>query len=328
MSTLARHRVAGATARIVRLATILALISLAGLVRAQAPATDGFASSDRPARPLLAQAGGSGLPDLPPRVWMGPDEKPLPFRTHEEILEYLRTADVMEMQEIPVGITRPRRALLEKDGVRMRAAFRDVDLELRNQRIKTKVWTVFYDQDKFEVAAYRLARMLGMDNVPPVVERRIGRAEGTLQIWLEGAMTEQMRLEDRIQPEKPQLWFLQNRLMHVFDNLIWNDDRNTGNILIDSDWKVWLIDHTRAFQDNSSLMSPEMVTHVERVFWQRLQALEEAQVREQLAGLLDRSAIDALLRRRERLIAYINELIAQRGEEVVIFDWTDTPLDH
>ena len=69
-----------------------------------------------------------------------------------------------------------------------------------------------------------------------------------------------------------------------------------------------------------------MVTHVERVFWQRLQDLDEEEVREQLSGLVDRSAIGALLRRRERLVDHIRELIAERTEEVVVFDWNDTPL--
>ena len=275
----------------------------------------------------LAQSGGSGLPELPPRVWLGPDGEPLPFQTHDEVLDFLSTAEVVEMADIPEGITRPRKVLLEKDGIQMNAVFRNIDLEIEGERIKGRFWTVFWDEDLFEVAAYRLARMLGMDNVPPAVPRRIGRSEGSLQIWLEGVMTEGSRREERLQSPYARDWFLQNRLMYVFDNLIWNSDRNLGNMLIDADWKFWLIDHTRAFQDTGDLRSPEEVTHVERVFWERLQALDEDQMRAQLGDLLDGSALRSLMIRRERLIRYIEELIAERGEDVVIFDWDYTPQE-
>ena len=40
---------------------------------------------------------------------------------------------------------------------------------------------------------------------------------------------------------------LQLQVVRVFDELIQNRDRNQGNILWTSDWKMWLIDHTRAF---------------------------------------------------------------------------------
>ncbi len=269
----------------------------------------------------LAQSDGSTLPELPPRVWLGPDGEPLPFQTHDEVLDFLSTAEVVRMDDIPVGITRPQKVLLEKDGISMHAVFRNVDLEIEGERIVGRYWTIFRDEDQFEVAAYRLARMLGMNNVPPAVPRRIGRSEGSLQIWLEGVMTEGSRREKGLKSPLPRDWFLQNRLMYVFDNLIWNTDRNLGNILIDADWKFWLIDHTRAFQDSGDLRSPEEVTHVERVFWERLQALDEQQIRDQLGELLDRSALRSLMLRRERLIRHIEELIAERGEDVVIFDW-------
>jgi len=269
----------------------------------------------------LAQSGGLGLPELPPRVWLGPDGEPSPLRTHDEVLDFLSTAEVIQMDEIPEGITRPRKVLLEKDGIRMHAVFRDVDLEIEGERIADRFWATFWDEDQFEVAAYRLARMLGMDNVPPAVPRRIGRSDGSLQIWLEGVITEGSRREKGLQSPLPRDWFLQNRLMYVFDNLIWNADRNLGNMLIDAEWKFWLIDHTRAFQDSGDLRSPEEVTHVERVFWERLQALDENQVRDQLGELVDGSALRSLMIRRERLIRHIEELIAERGEDVVIFDW-------
>jgi len=69
------------------------------------------------------------------RVWLGPDGNALPFKTDDEVLEFLRTAKVVSMQNIPVGVTRPRQAVLEKDGIRSRAIFRDVDSEMESFQV-------------------------------------------------------------------------------------------------------------------------------------------------------------------------------------------------
>ena len=53
-----------------------------------------------------------------PRPWLDPDGKPLPFKSTEEVLEFLQTAKVIKNKKIKEGITHPRRLLLEKDGLR------------------------------------------------------------------------------------------------------------------------------------------------------------------------------------------------------------------
>ena len=55
------------------------------------------------------------------RSWLGPDGNQLPFRNDSEILEFLRTAEVVSIKTIPTGVTKPQKVLLEKDGVRMNA---------------------------------------------------------------------------------------------------------------------------------------------------------------------------------------------------------------
>ena len=51
--------------------------------------------------------------------------------------------------------------------------------------------------------------------------------------------------------------------MRVFDELIQNRDPNAGNLLWTSDWKMWLIDHTRAFRLAKELLKPEALERVE-----------------------------------------------------------------
>ena len=59
-------------------------------------------------------------------------------------------------------------------------------------------------------------------------------------------------------------WALEKQLMYLFDNLIFNDDRNQTNILYDSAWKLWMIDHTRAFRRFTQLRNPQIIRYCER----------------------------------------------------------------
>ena len=167
---------------------------------AQAP-TDGAWSSPQP-----AYAGHVGH-DHP---WLGADGQPVPFDSDEEVLDFLRTADVVSTESIPTGITKPKKLLLERNGVRMHAVFRNVDLTKRRVRLDDgHFYMRLRDYGLFEVAAYRLARMLGYDNVPPAVVRRVGRTRGSLQLWVEQAMPESSRREKGARPPDYTVWLRQ-----------------------------------------------------------------------------------------------------------------------
>ncbi len=254
------------------------------------------------------------------RVWTGPDGELLPFRTDEEILDFLRTATVISTKTIPVGVTRPLKVLLERDGVRMHSVFRHVDLFKKQWRSREGIKTNFRDSCRFEVAAYELGRLLGIDNIPPVVEREVEGRKGTLQAWVEGAMTEVTRKEKGLEPPEPSRWMFQYQVMWLFDNLIFNDDRNKGNILIDQNWNLWMIDATRAFRPVNHLRNPRIVRHCERGVWERLNSVTDDEIRRRLDPYLGSFEMSCLLKRRQRLVEHLEELIRTRGEEVVLFD--------
>ncbi len=253
------------------------------------------------------------------QVWLGPEGERLPFTSDEEIMEFLRTARVIRFRGIPQGVTHPRKALLEKDGVRMHAIFRDVNQDKRFQKLAGTFVIDFRDSYIFEPAAYELSRLLGLDNVPPVILRKVRGKSGSLQVWLENAKTEKSRVSDNITPPDKMLLDRQIWNMRVFDNLIYNTDRNQGNILYDGDWRVWLIDHTRAFRLEKELRNPELVVHCDRKLWEKLKSLDEQVVRERLKKFLRSSQIKALLRRRDKLVKHIQKLIEERGENKVLF---------
>ncbi len=251
-----------------------------------------------------------------PAVWTGPDGDPLPFTTDEEVLDFLSDAKVVSHKKLRTGINRPRKVLLERDGVRAHAIFRTVHQSFpKGGRIQAGG----RDEAIFEVAAYRLARLLELDTIPPVVERRLFGKKGSLQLWIENAMTEQKRIEKRLLPENPLVWRHQIDRMRFFDNLLYNDDRNLGNILFDSEWKLWMVDHTRGFRAAPVLFAPATLRRCENRLWQRLQELEPETIRKELRRYLTIEEMKALLRRRELLLGHIEELIAKAGPREVLF---------
>lgn len=255
-------------------------------------------------------------------VWYDPEGNPLPLHTDADVMEFLRRARVVRMKATPIGIAGTRKALLEMDGRRMNAAFRTVNQEKMMMRMADgRTELQFRDAYIFESAAYELSRLLGLDNVPPTVERRIFGEEGTLQAWVEGGLLEGERQRKKIPPPDPRRWNQQVQVMRIFDNLIYNTDRNMGNILIDRDWKVWWIDHTRAFRRYAELQAPDGIIQCERGLYERLRALDAAGAQERLKKYLRKGEIEAIFQRREKLLQHIEQLVRARGESEVFFRW-------
>jgi hypothetical protein len=258
------------------------------------------------------------------RRWTGPDGQILPFNTDEALLEFLRTARVEKMSSIPQGITHPRKVLLEKDGIQMHAVFRDIDEEKASAQLAMGSMEFFFrDCFIFEPAAYELSRVLGLNNVPPAILRTIEGKKGSLQAWVENALTETSRTKKKIQPPDEQQRAKQIHNMWTFDALVFNTDRNSGNILYDKDWKLWLIDHTRAFRRFPDLQRPIQASRCDRKLWERLQNVDDATIGERLKPYLSSWEIKGLLERRRKLVAHLRKLIAERGEAKVLFDYEE-----
>ena len=248
-------------------AMLIALgVALAGFLAAQEP-------NARPGSAAIGEAR-AAAPAAAMR-WTDPDGKPLPFRSEDELLEFLRTADVKSEKHLSGGVTFPTKLLLEKDGIRADAIFRDVNEEKSAPTFGGGRNDLYFrDSYIFEPPAYELSRLLGLDNVPPATLRRLHTQNGSVQIWVENAMTELTRIKDKIKPPDELRWNKQLQVMNVFDALVYNTDRNRGNILITPDWKLWMIDHTRAFRRNPSLQNVAALNQCERGMYQRLKALE------------------------------------------------------
>jgi hypothetical protein len=261
-----------------------------------------------------------------PHIWLDGSGAPLPFQAHQQILEYLRTAEVVGRKPIGQGTTGAERILLDREGVRARAAFRTVDEIHRGpfENLPRSVPRV-RDAAVFECAAYELSEALGLGRVPPTVWRRIGKTTGSVQIWFEGAMTQTEFLGKAHERPDAARWNLQKHLMYVFDALVANLDRNQGNILVDRDGTLWFIDHTRAFAPTKDLLEPEKITRCSRELWLALRNLDERSVKKRLEPFLTEGEIGALFKRRIALVARIEKLIAAEGEAAVLFEIDPPP---
>ncbi len=242
--------------------------------------------------------------------------------TDDDILEFLRTADVVSIEDVGSGTTGARRVGLEKDGVRARGIFHVIDLTRERARIGERFHAIFRDSWRGQVAAYWMARELGLTNVPPTVQRTIGGEQGSLQLWLErdGLRTNADRLQAGDFPPDIEGWLEQEWGMNVFDALVFNDDRNPGNVLVDDDWNLWMIDHTRAFQSDPSIRNPEKLWRIDRDLWTALNELTAQRVVALLGPYLERSQINALMARRDAIVEHFRRRIEDSSAEEVFYD--------
>jgi len=256
----------------------------------------------------------------PPWSWKGRDGKPLPFSSEDELLEFLRNAKIVSQRASDHGINRPLRVVLERDGTTVRGVFRTVDKTWRNQRGPDGEWHAnFRDSYVFECAAYELSRVLGLDRVPPAVQRKYRGASGSLQVWVENARMEADIFRASETPPDVRSWVSARLSRKVFDALINNRDRNSGNTLVDADWEVWFIDHGRTFLPEPN---PEMIAElkqIDRGLLGALRATDHAQVSELLAPYLAPWEIKSLLERWDAILARFDEAIETLGEAYVYY---------
>jgi hypothetical protein len=253
--------------------------------------------------------------------YAGPEGKELPFSSAREVAEFLATAEEIASKDLSTGITKPKKLTLEKDGVRAHAVFHSIDRREQKKRRLENGNHVMYLRDSYrsQVAAFELSQLLRMTTVPPTASRRSHGRQGSVQLWIEEAMTEKGRRKKAIAPPDDVVWSQQKSDQWVFDNLINNIDRNTGNTLIDSSWNVWLIDHTRSFGADRQLPYPERVTSVSQELWAGLKALDPDEVSERLAPYLTKGEIKALLTRHQKLVERIEVRIDRLGEDRIVF---------
>ena len=239
-----------------------------------------------------------------------------------EIEQCLSTGEIKKKTEPLEGVTRPVRVEIGCDGGTRNAAFKTLDVYRRGlTRLGDGSWEVnFADTYRFERAAYLIDRELGLSMVPAAVIRTVRLQEGALVDWVPGASHERDLVPALTGSEIAALAD-EKALMHLFDALIFNTDRNAKNWLIGSDRQsLYLIDHSRSFR--ASKVVPESFLSkrvwLTRQVYTNLVGLRRGRLIELLDGLVQPGLVDALLSRRDQLLELIESACAEVGEDLVI----------
>ena len=255
-----------------------------------------FAAAQAPS-PSAPAAAATAPATVGAKTWIG---------RYAEFEDYLRQAPIERQAELPVGVTKSDRVFFAPGGLAASATAKHLPMGRRGG---------FWEAHNSEIAAYELDRVLGLDMVPPTVERRVGTDVGSVQLWVEGCRV--IKDVDQSACPNPTEWAKQVLRQKVFDNLIANIDRNAGNILVDGEWNMVLIDHSRAFASDR-MPFEKQTTRVDRAFFEKLKALDEATVMKQVRPWLmsDGQARD-ILKRRDKIVAYFEKEARKRGEAAV-----------
>jgi hypothetical protein len=243
----------------------------------------------------------------------------LPLEGAEAEAALLR-ARVVSREAIGSGVTGSDRLLLEDGGRTFRAAWKTIDVfQPGNTRFQDGTIEVdFRDSWRFEVAAYEIDKMLGLGLVPPVVERRIDKQKGALQMWVEGAMTDAERRRRGLEDPDVGHWNRQIYGCRLLHQLTYDTDyRNVRNVLVDPAFRVYVIDFSRAFRSLPYLLAEDDLDRVSRSVFERLLALDAPQIERRAGRWIRGRQVSTLLKRRDRIAARIRRLVAERGEAAV-----------
>lgn len=225
----------------------------------------------------------------------------------EAFEEYLRTAEIVKMEEIGLGVTKPRRVYLAPGGLVDRMAWKT---------IRPGMHSGYFESYKSEIAAYELDKLLALEMIPPTVERTVKGEVGAAVMWVAPIKSfGELGGPPSAPADKLPAWNRQIIRAKMFDNLIANIDPNLGNWLVDPSWNLILIDHTRSFTTRDKMVHE--LTRVDRDLWNRMTALTVETLTPVLEKWIGNREIRAIITRRDRLKSVIDKLVAAKGEAAI-----------
>jgi hypothetical protein len=240
--------------------------------------------------------------------------------TRGEMATFLLKASVVRSRTASKGITSPLRLTLSDGRVTHDAAFQRVDehkpvQDFGNGRREYN----FIDSWRYNMAAFEIAELIGIGEMMPVtVERRLDGSSGALSWWVDTLMDEAARLKKKIEPPDPQRWNRQMQTLRVFTELVNDTDRNLGNVLITPDWQIRMIDYTRAFRLTSAIRNEE-ITRCDRNLLSALESMTLTSLTTATERHLTKFEIKAVLERRDRIVARVRQLVADKGEAAILY---------
>ncbi len=255
---------------------------------------------------------------ISPCLVMGADES---TPNKEQIKHFLLTAKVVGSKQTAKGVTQPWRLTLSDGTLTHDASFQPIDEHKTNVTLASgRTEMNFVDSYKYNVAAYALAELVGLDNMMPVyVERSWKGNPGSLSWWLPVKMDEEERVKQKLQPPDADAWANQMYKIRVFDQLVYDDDPNLTNVLIGADWTIWRVDFSRAFRTKKDLRNPGDLVRCDRQLFDKLKALDANELTEKTKHYLTKDEVKAVMARRDKIVAQFQKLSSEKGEKEVFY---------
>ncbi len=250
--------------------------------------------------------------------------------TAEEIAErprweaFLKEAEIIDQKQMESdqGITRPWKLTLRRGDV-VRFGLWKNPSGLRGG---------FVEGWRYEIAAYLLDKVLNLNMVPPTIERTFHDYPGSCQLWIDDTRLYRDWFENKenLDPFRADHWKKAGYIAQLFDNLIGNEDRHLGNVLVTADYRAILIDHSRTFRTSKSfveglpfteinVLPQDLMRKLPRSLVEKIFALTEKTVRDAVGELLTDEEIRAVLARKALLEELIQRIIERYGEEDVLY---------
>jgi len=224
--------------------------------------------------------------------------------------KFLKNAKIKDiLKDLEGGRTEFWQVGLEKDGLQKKAIFKYVNRRRPH---------IVPDSYQYELAAYKLNALMGLNIVPPCVHRTVDGVEGSLQILIENCIDERERQGKNIPfPDKQCLKEIED--IKIFEILVADEYWDIDDTLMDCDsGKIWRVDFSEAFSPIVEWDQKWIFQCCSQELYQSLMDWKDSQVRETLAPYLNSQEMDALMKRKASILNKINNLISNKGEKKII----------
>jgi len=237
--------------------------------------------------------------------------------------EFLKTAEIIKEEPIGDGVTKPLKLTMKKGDIVHTACWKN----------PYGLQQGFLEGWQYEIAAYEMDKLLGLNMIPPTVEREYQDKKGALSFWAESEIRLLEMSEKNVQPPASAGDRLEKYkyIVRAFDALIGNEDRNQQNILYTKDWRTLIIDHSRSFRSSKEfterLMTgknakggkPLLFRKLPREFVEKIKGLTFESIKQAVGSFLTDEEIKAIIARRPLILKEIDEMIREFGEAYALY---------
>ena len=251
----------------------------------------------------------------------GADE---PNFTEQQKIDFMQHAKVIASKPEKKGTSNASHLTLSDGTVTYDASFQPID-ERKPQGPAPGggIELNFRDYWGYNIAGYRIAKLLGLDDMVPVyTERKWNGKTGAISWRVQDVQFDEAERHKRnISPPDQDAWARQMYKLRVLSQLFYDMDVNLTNVLVTKDWRIWRIDFSRAFRLQHDLKDPKDLVQCDRQVLAKLRQLTYDQVFDATKPYLTKDEVKALMARRDKMVILFDTLVAQKGESQVLY-WT------